>query len=194
MISRTPISDKIALFEEHKSLTQHFSPIHLGIQILDSSKHIMNRVMCLAEDINADIWYQDTDSMMIDYDAVDRLAETYKQTYNKELIGKQMGQFHIDFNLEGSEGNIYAKESIFLGKKSYLAELACDGNDVEGFHIRMKGIPSKLLEANPHEKYMNLLNGKSMSFDLSELCSININSKSQTVSKRSNFTSSISFI
>ncbi|GMF28376.1 unnamed protein product [Phytophthora lilii] len=193
MISRTPISDKIALFEEHKFLTQHFSPIHLGIQILDSSKHIMNRVMCLAEDINADIWYQDTDSMMIDYDAVARLAETYKQTYNKALIGKQMGQFHIDFNLEGSEGNIYAKESIFLGKKSYLAELACDGNDLEGFHIRMKGIPSKLLEEDAYNKYLKLFNGQSMSFDLTELCSININSKSQSVSKRSSFKRKVSF-
>ncbi|DAZ99693.1 TPA: hypothetical protein N0F65_000871 [Lagenidium giganteum] len=153
----------------------------------------MNRVMRLAEDIDAKIWYQDTDSMHIDYDAVPRLAEAYKQTYNKELIGKNMGQFHVDFSLKGSNGNVYAKESIFLGKKSYLDVLACDGNDVEGLHIRMKGIPSKLLEENAYEKYLKLFNGESMSFDLSELCSININSKTQTVSKRSNFTRKVSF-
>jgi hypothetical protein len=193
MISRTPISESLALFEEHKSITQHFSPVHLGIQVLDSSKHIMNRVMCLAEDIDANIWYQDTDSMHIDYDAVHRLAEEYKKKYNKELIGKQMGQFHVDFELKGSEGNIFAKESIFLGKKSYLDILACDGNDVEGMHIRMKGIPSKLLEANTYETYMKLYNGKRVSFDLSEICSININSKSQVVSKRLNFTRNVSF-
>ncbi|GMG16170.1 unnamed protein product [Phytophthora fragariaefolia] len=142
MIARTPISDKLALFEEHKALTDHFSPIHLGIQILDSSKHIMNRVMCLAEDINANIWYQDTDSMHIDYDAVPHLADAYKSAYDKELIGKDMGQFHVDFELHGSAGNIFAKESIFLGKKSYLDVLACDGNDATGLHIRCKGIPS----------------------------------------------------
>lgn len=193
MISRTPISDNLAMFEEHKSLTTHFSPVHLGIQVLDSSKHIMNRVMCLAEDIDAKIWYQDTDSMHIDYDAVSRLADAYKERYNKELIGKQMSQFHVDFELEGSEGNIYAKESIFLGKKSYLDLLACDGNDVEGYHIRMKGIPSKLLEDKVYEKYMKLFNGESLSFDLTELCPININAKSQTVSKRSNFTRNVSF-
>jgi hypothetical protein len=193
MISRTPISDNLAMFEEHKALSQHFAAVHLGVQILDSSKHIMNRVMCMAEDIDAKIWYQDTDSMMIDYDAVPRLADAYKQIYNKELIGEKMGQFHVDFELEGSKGNIYAKESIFLGKKSYLAVLACDGNDVEGFHIRMKGIPSKLLEENVYEKYMSLLNGKSLSFDLSELCPIQINTKTQTVSKRSNFTRNVSF-
>lgn len=193
MISRTPINNKMALFEEHKALTQHFSPVHLGIQILDSSKHIMNRVMCLAEDIDAKIWYQDTDSMHIDYDAVSHLADAFKQKYNKELIGKQMGQFHTDFELEGSKGNIYAKESIFLGKKSYLDLLACDGNDVEGMHIRMKGIPSKLLEVDTYDIYIKLYNGESLSFDLSEICSIDINSKTQVISKRTSFTRKVSF-
>ncbi|KAH9141867.1 hypothetical protein LEN26_005181, partial [Aphanomyces euteiches] len=55
MISRTPITDDLALFEEHKYLYEHYSPAHLGVQILDSSKHIMNEVMCLAEDIDANI-------------------------------------------------------------------------------------------------------------------------------------------
>jgi hypothetical protein len=193
MISRTPISDRMALFEEHKSLTEHFSPVHLGVQVLDSSKHIMNRVMCLAEDINADIWYQDTDSMHIDYDKVPILADSYRDTYGKELIGKQMGQFHVDFDLKGSKGNIFAYESIFLGKKSYLDLLACDGNDVVGQHIRMKGIPGKLLADDPHKKYMDLFNGKRLEFDLSEVCSIDINSKTQVVSKRTDFKRNVSF-
>ncbi|EGZ30190.1 hypothetical protein PHYSODRAFT_474123 [Phytophthora sojae] len=194
MISRTPISDNLAMFEEHKALSQHFTPIHLGIQILDSSKHIMNRVMCLAEDINANIWYQDTDSMHIDYDSVPRLADAYRELYNSELIGKQMGQFHVDFDLAGSEGNICAKESIILGKKSYLDVLSCDGNDATGIHIRMKGIPGKLLEGDAYATYIKLFNGESVSFDLTELCSININSKTQSVSKRSNFTRCVSFV
>ncbi|GLD95987.1 hypothetical protein PINS_up004665 [Pythium insidiosum] len=149
--------------------------------------------MCLAEDIDARIRYQDTDSMHIDYDAVPRLAEAFKTSYNKELIGKDMGQFHVDFDLQGAEGNIFAKESIFLGKKSYLDVLACDGNDVEGYHIRMKGIPSSLLEDNAYQKYLSLYNGQSLSFDLSELCSIDINTKSQAVTKRSNFVRKVSF-
>ncbi|GMF28911.1 unnamed protein product [Phytophthora fragariaefolia] len=161
MISRTPTSDNLALFEEHKALSQHISPVHLGIQILDSSKHIMNRVMCLAENIDARIWYQDTDSMHIDYDSVQRLADAYRDLYSKELIGKQMGQFHVDFDLAGSKGNIFARESIILGKKSYLDVLACDGNDATGLHIRMKGIPSKLLEGDAYATYMKLFNGQS---------------------------------
>jgi hypothetical protein len=193
MISRTPISDRMALFEEHKSLTEHFSPVHLGVQVLDSSKHIMNRVMCLAEDINADIWYQDTDSLHIDYDKVPVLAESYRDKYGKELIGKQMGQFHVDFDLKGSKGNIFAYESIFLGKKSYLDLLACDGNDVVGQHVRMKGIPGKLLAKDTLKKYMDLYNGERLEFDLSEICSIDINSKTQVVSKRTEFKRNVSF-
>ncbi|GMF22359.1 unnamed protein product [Phytophthora fragariaefolia] len=187
MILRTPISDNLALFEEYKALSQHFSPVHLGIQILDSSKHIMNRVMCLAEDIDARIWYQDTDSMHIDYDSLQRLADAYIDLYSKELIGKQMGQFHVDFDLAGSKGNIFARESIILGKKSYLDVLACDGNDATGLHIRCKGILSKLLEKDTYATYMKLFNGQSVSFDLTELYSININSKTQSVSKRTSF-------
>ncbi|KAL7684684.1 putative DNA-directed DNA polymerase, family B [Plasmopara halstedii] len=83
MISRTPITDDLALFEEHKALSEHFSPAHLGVQVLDSSKHIMNTVMCLAEDIDAKIWYQDTDSMHIDYDAVSRLADAFRKNITK---------------------------------------------------------------------------------------------------------------
>ena len=193
MIARTRICDRTSLFEEHKCLTSHYSPVHLGVQVLDSSKHIMNRVMCLAEDLDADIWYIDTDSMHIDYDQVPVLQRAYKEKYNKELIGKQMSQFHTDFDLKGSEGEIYAFESIFLGKKSYLDLLACDGNDVTGSHIRCKGIPSKLLEDDTYQKYIDLYNGKTLRFDLSEVCPININSKTQKITKRQNFYRNISF-
>ncbi|CAK4517080.1 hypothetical protein Ae201684P_021215 [Aphanomyces euteiches] len=101
LISLTPITDDLALFEEHKYLYEHYSPAHLGVQILDASKHIMNEVMCLAEDIDAHIWYQDTDSMHIDRDAISRLAEAFRAKYGRELIGNQMGQFHTDFDLNG---------------------------------------------------------------------------------------------
>jgi ribosomal protein S8 len=37
----------------------------LGVQILSMSKRIMNEVMCTAEDLGIEIFYQDTDSMHI---------------------------------------------------------------------------------------------------------------------------------
>eukprot|EP00966_Prymnesium_polylepis_P310999 7185420-Prymnesium_polylepis.1 len=60
-------------------------------------KVIMNEVMCLAEDIGADIEYTDTDSMHIDFDKVDDLADAFRVKYGRELIGEHLGQFHVDF-------------------------------------------------------------------------------------------------
>jgi len=48
-----------------KAIKSHFSMPHIGSEILSMSKHIMNEVMCLAEDIGCKIYYQDTDSMHI---------------------------------------------------------------------------------------------------------------------------------
>ena len=69
--------------------------------------------------------------------------------YNKELNGKQLEQFHTDFNLDGAAGEIYSTASVFLGKKSYLDCLESvdkDGNVIKGFHKRMKGITGEGLE------------------------------------------------
>ena len=38
----------------------------LGVQILSMSKRIMNEVMTTAEDLDIEIYYQDTDSMHIE--------------------------------------------------------------------------------------------------------------------------------
>ncbi len=40
-----------------------------------------------------------------------------------------MGQFHIDFDLEGSVGDIWATDSIFLGKKCYIDKLESRDKD-----------------------------------------------------------------
>jgi hypothetical protein len=73
------------------------------------------------------------------------------------LVGKNLGQFHSDFELEGSVGPVYACKSIFLGKKSYLDILEGKdekGNIISGNHIRLKGITSEgLLHAS--KKYTN---------------------------------------
>ena len=49
------------------------------------SKRIMNEVMTLAEDAGLNIWYQDTDSMHINYEEVELLALSFKNKYNKLL-------------------------------------------------------------------------------------------------------------
>lgn len=166
-----------------KPINEHFNIAHIGVSILSMSKRIMNEVMNIAEDNNLKIYYQDTDSMHIKEDDIKTLEKEFKNKYNRELIGKEMGQFHSDFNLIDSNGKeckkVYATKSIFLGKKSYIDELEGEdekGNKVKGYHIRMKGIPESCIHYtvkqyklnNPFELYEKLLDGKEIIFDLTE--------------------------
>ena len=118
---------------------------HIGCAILSMSKRIMNEVFDVANDNELPIYYTDTDSIHMNYNDVPKLEKEYKIRYNKELNGKYLEQFHTDFNLDGAGKDypIYATKSIFLGKKSYLDVLESkdkDGNTINGFHIRLKGI------------------------------------------------------
>jgi hypothetical protein len=165
-----------------KRLSDHSNIAHVGVPILSMSKRIMNEVMCLAEDQGLPIYYQDTDSIHIDDMNIEKLANAYKVKYGKELIGKNLGQFHSDFALDGCE-DIKCSRSIFLGKKCYIDELVgtnSKGEKEVGYHIRMKGIPEKVIEyavekmtsngtrkyETPFDLYLDLYNGNPVVFDL----------------------------
>lgn len=159
-----------------KSINTHFNIAQVGVSILSWSKRIMNEVMCLAEDSNIDIYYQDTDSMHLLDSDISILANKYTQLYGRELIGEQLGQFHSDFDLAGCK-DVYARNSIFLGKKCYIDELVGKnslGEEEVGYHIRMKGIPSSCITwksqqlgcSNVFELYDKLYNGEKIEFDL----------------------------
>ena len=117
----------------YKSILDHFSSPHIGCNILSMSKRIMNEVMTLAEDNNISIFYQDTDSMHIPHNDIPTLNKLFKSKYNRELIGKNMGQFHTDFSLKDENGkpckNITAVACIFNGKKCYIDKLKGYNND-----------------------------------------------------------------
>jgi hypothetical protein len=100
--------------------------------------------MCLAEQNNIPIFYQDTDSMHLFDKDVSKLGQLFKSKFNRKLIGEELGQFHSDFKLVGSKGKPYSTYFIGLGKKAYLDVLE-DGKGTTGFHIRMKGVPEKAL-------------------------------------------------
>lgn len=159
-----------------KTLLDHYNIAHVGVSILSMSKRIMNEVMCLAEDVGLDLYYQDTDSIHIKDCDIKILADAFNVKHGRELIGKGMGQFHSDFDMKGCT-NIYARRSIFLGKKSYIDELV--GTDSEGnqhidYHIRMKGIPNACLEYtskqlgydNIFAMYQALYDGQKIEVDL----------------------------
>ena len=91
------VSDNIMCFDVNKSFDDFFVPNLIGVQILSMSKRIMNEVMCLAEDLDIMIYYQDTDSMHIPVDKVPLLENSYLEKYGRVLRGSDMGQFHPDF-------------------------------------------------------------------------------------------------
>lgn len=189
-----------------KVLMDHFNICQVGVCILSNSKRIMNEVMCLAEDNNIDLYYQDTDSMHLRDEHIPILSKVFKATYGRELIGKGLGQFHSDFDLPGCT-NIVATKSIFLGKKCYIDKLEgtnSKGEKETGFHIRMKGIPEKcihyVVENTPKYKdvmdlYTDLYNGNEVTFDLTNggsKANFKFN-KNYTINTLSMFSRSIKF-
>ena len=88
-----------------------------------------------------------------------------------------MGQFHTDFDMDGSAGDIKAIDSIFLSKKNYCDKLKSvdeEGNDITDYHIRMKGIPEDCIKYKANQEYggdlmalyNDLYEGKTLEFDL----------------------------
>jgi hypothetical protein len=162
-----------------KAINDHFSYPQIGSSILSYSKRIMNRVFGVADDNDIPIYYQDTDSMHIKDVDVGRLEQLYDLEYSNDdgvpaLVGKGLGQFHCDFELEGSKDPVSVK-SIFLGKKTYLDMLE-DRKDssISCVHFRFKGIPgecvkvvaNEMFSGNVYKLYEHLLSGNSIKFDL----------------------------
>lgn len=150
----------------------HYNLAHIGCQVLSMSKRIMNEVMDIADRNNIDIFYQDTDSMHIPNDKcqIKLLANEFKNTYNKELIGSNLGQFSSDFKL-GDCKDVVATKTIILGKKSYLDVLRGvdkkTGKIQTGYHIRMKGVNEVALSMfDPEDLYERLYKGELINFDL----------------------------
>ena len=176
-IKEITIEDNIskAYVKKIKPINNHFNLPQFGVSVLSWSKHIMNQVMCTAEQNNIPIFYQDTDSMHLFESDVDKLATIYREKYGKTLIGKNMCQFHCDFDsFDGANGNVHSRKLIALGKKSYL-DILVDEDGKEGYHIRMKGICNqcilnkcKRMKITVEELYEKMYNGMQIEFDLTD--------------------------
>lgn len=174
------------LIKVKKAVDDHRNACHIGSEILAMSKRIMNEVMCLAEDLNIDIYYQDTDSMHIDDGKIELLSNKYFDKYDRELIGKKLGQFHCDFAIHWAKvptgyvkkpfdklkddkyGNkdaliavapLYAEKTIILGKKAYMDLVTYKNGDVKA-HYRMKGIRSEVVTIKADELFATAFKGK----------------------------------
>ena len=80
----------------------------------------MNKVFSCADDCDIKIYYLDTDSIHLNYDDVDQVVQRNKEKHGSELVGEDLGNFHIDFSMDKANSEIYAIERLFLGKKTYI--------------------------------------------------------------------------
>ena len=173
----TKMSNGIYKIKVSKTIDMHFNNVHCGVEILSMSKRIMYEVMTLAEDNNYPMYITDTDSIHIDSNDVEKLGDKFNEKYCRKLIGTDMGQFHTDFDLDNSVGEIHAVESIFLGKKCYIDKLQGydeNGNELINYHIRMKGVPEDAIRYKANTEYggdliklyNDLYEGKEITFNL----------------------------
>ena len=113
--------------------------------------------------------------MHINYEEVEILSKEFTNKYDRELIGEDMSQFHVDFDMDGAKGDIYAKECYFIAKKVYIDKLESineNGNIINADHIRMKSVPTSCIkytatekELQPMDLYKQLFEGKQTNVD-----------------------------
>jgi len=195
------------LLKKYETIDTHFNLVANGVEVLSMAKRIMNEVMCTAEDIGIDIYITDTDSMHLLNEEIPRLQKAFNTKYGRELIGKQLGQFHSDFEMDGCK-EVLARKSIFLGKKCYIDELVGinkeSGNEQIDYHIRMKGVPTKSIWHKAHKSYggdvmalyQDLYEGNTVKFDLlcdGQACSFAFD-KNMNIKSRKKFMRRVKFL
>ena len=194
IIKYTQVNKNLYAIKVGQQIDDFYTNTLLGVQILSMSKRIMNEVMCTAEDLNIQIYYQDTDSMHIQKNKINDLANEYFKRFNRELIGKNLGQFHNDFD-EVADG--YAYKSVFVGKKMYVDLLKNDKGET-GIHYRMKGVNLECVQLYAEEHnltvfdvYNKLFNGETLTFDLLKAKPCFKMNDNQTVTNQKEFKRSI---
>lgn len=145
------IDDDHYFVNMYPSTDDLFIPIIVGCLILDMSKRIMNEVFDCCHQLNIPVFYQDTDSIHIPKDSVQALSDRFREVHGRELIGKQMGQFHSDFPPINRKDS-WAIKSIFCGKKCYYDKLTNEDGDVVE-HFRLKGVPQDVIVDEAQQRY-----------------------------------------
>ena len=90
------------------------------------------------------MYYQDTDPTHLNYDGVDKVVERFTQTYDQELVGEGLGNFHVDLVWMVQLVKFMVLRVYFLGKRNIHRYFRTDkyGNTINSEHIRCRGIPT----------------------------------------------------
>lgn len=185
--------------EMYNSISQHTNYAHIGSVILDMSKRIMNEVMQLADDEGIMVVYTDTDSMHLPAHELETLAEKYKIKYGGDLLGKGLGQFSSDFEVNKPKEEIdmepVATDSYFMGKKVYYDEIQYNTNGATIESTRMKGVSDGAIEyytqvndCKRKDVYERLYQGEEIEFDLTKAGTVRfIKRKDMSIVTKTNF-------
>lgn len=158
-----PVFMHMVQFGDHCEITlaqfdQSFNRCHVGSMILEMSKRIMNEVLDLANSNGMTVYYMDTDSMHFDRADLPRLAELFQSVHGRELVGKNLGQFHSDFALPCGHSDAVVSRAFFaFAPKTYCDRLVCEECGDEGHHFRMKGVPARCVEYEARVRGMTVL-------------------------------------
>jgi hypothetical protein len=130
--------------------------------------------------------YTDTDSVLIPFDDTDKITQKFKELYGRNLMGKNLGEFHSDFEPPVKSENIdssYIPRSVIsyaLQPKTCLHVVEFTHVDEVGNkelryydHVRTKGINKEALEGYVYnvgldfEKvFDNIYNGGAVDIDI----------------------------
>jgi hypothetical protein len=154
------------LIKEIEPTSEHTNYNHIGSEILDMSKRIMNEIVCKLEDNKYEVYYTDTDSVFMGNDAIKYMKENMK-----DVFGLELGQVKLDFG-----DDIYINSGYLLGKKSYYVKYNKPDKKGKTEKYRMKGIPASTIKfyakqnkITAEEIFKKLYEGDAITFDLCEV-------------------------
>jgi hypothetical protein len=185
-----------------KSINEHESYPHLGAQVLAVAKLGMNELVDILEENDMKCYITDTDSLQCDKHALPVLSKEFMKRTGVQLLGGELGQFKVDYDIprDGDpEGEVFACESYFLGKKAYISKIQYTklSGEIGHFeHIRLKGVGSKIVLAtgNAMDIYKRMYNREEIAFDLLSTGAAGlVTSDSFVVSQRKKFIRKVSF-
>ena len=144
-----------AIAKEIKPFNKHFTFCPFGVNVLSMSKRIMSEVIYTLEDLGFIPKYTDTDSFFVEQRALPLLEKEFKKRYGRELIGKNLGQFHCDSPEFGSTKDMpFITRSVFVMKKCYVCQLLNNKQEI-AFVIRLKGVIPDVIVHKANQLFPN---------------------------------------
>lgn len=158
-----------------------------GAMVLSYSKYLMDRLFWILGELKMPAMYTDTDSVVFPHQGSDRVAAAFEERYGIPFFGKDLLQFHSEFELEDlvtkkeiktSTGAtipteaIVATKSYYLGKKLYFHRLEAfhEGEHFRGCKFSCKGFTKYGVVAAGLDLLREIRTGPPMERDHETIC------------------------